>query len=192
MISLANGHWNARIAETGAELKSLSNASTGQEHIWNGDPAWSERIRAAALPGHRRAQGRRVPARGPRVQAAVARLRPWKRVHRDSRGLRVGGAAARFERGDPRWVPLRFRPDRHLRPYALGNRRALHSPERRTDQHALLYRLAPGLRGPIRRRGAGELLRLLRTRGEPRALVLQGRSDRRGQDRRGHGEQPSP
>lgn len=40
MISLGNGYWNARIAETGAELKSLSNAATGQEHIWHGDPAW--------------------------------------------------------------------------------------------------------------------------------------------------------
>ncbi len=40
MISLGNGYWNARIAEKGAELKSLSNAATGQEHIWLGDPAW--------------------------------------------------------------------------------------------------------------------------------------------------------
>jgi galactose mutarotase-like enzyme len=40
MISLENGYWNARISETGAELKGLSNASTGQEHIWHGDPAW--------------------------------------------------------------------------------------------------------------------------------------------------------
>lgn len=40
MITLSNGYWNARVAETGAELKSLSNAATGQEHIWHGDPAW--------------------------------------------------------------------------------------------------------------------------------------------------------
>jgi galactose mutarotase-like enzyme len=40
MITLGNGYWNARVSETGAELKSLSNAETGQEHIWNGDPAW--------------------------------------------------------------------------------------------------------------------------------------------------------
>jgi galactose mutarotase-like enzyme len=40
MISLGNGYWNARIAEKGAELKSLCNAATGQEHVWNGDPAW--------------------------------------------------------------------------------------------------------------------------------------------------------
>jgi galactose mutarotase-like enzyme len=40
MISLGNGHWNARVSEKGAELKSLSRAATGQEHIWSGDPAW--------------------------------------------------------------------------------------------------------------------------------------------------------
>jgi galactose mutarotase-like enzyme len=40
MISLGNGYWNARVSEAGAELKSLSNAATGQEHIWHGDPAW--------------------------------------------------------------------------------------------------------------------------------------------------------
>jgi galactose mutarotase-like enzyme len=40
MISIRNGLWSARIAEMGAELKSLACLSSGQEHIWNGDPAW--------------------------------------------------------------------------------------------------------------------------------------------------------
>ena len=40
MISLGNGIWGARISETGAELKSLAALSSGQEYIWNGDPAW--------------------------------------------------------------------------------------------------------------------------------------------------------
>ena len=40
MIELGNGYWKARVAEKGAELKSLYCAETGVEHIWNGDPAW--------------------------------------------------------------------------------------------------------------------------------------------------------
>jgi galactose mutarotase-like enzyme len=40
MIELGNGCWKARIAEKGAELKSLYCVQTGVEHIWNGDPAW--------------------------------------------------------------------------------------------------------------------------------------------------------
>ena len=40
MISLRNELWSARVSETGAELKSLASAPTGQEYIWNGDPAW--------------------------------------------------------------------------------------------------------------------------------------------------------
>jgi galactose mutarotase-like enzyme len=40
MITLRNGLWGARISEAGAELKSLASLSSGQEHIWNGDPAW--------------------------------------------------------------------------------------------------------------------------------------------------------
>jgi galactose mutarotase-like enzyme len=40
MITLGNGLWGARISEMGAELKSLANLSSGQEYIWNGDPAW--------------------------------------------------------------------------------------------------------------------------------------------------------
>ena len=40
MITIRNGFWGARIAETGAELKSLCWLATGQEYIWNGDPAW--------------------------------------------------------------------------------------------------------------------------------------------------------
>jgi galactose mutarotase-like enzyme len=40
MIAITNGLWSARISETGAELKSLSAVSSGQEYIWNGDPAW--------------------------------------------------------------------------------------------------------------------------------------------------------
>jgi len=40
MITLTNGSWGAKISEMGAELKSLANLATGQEHIWNGDPAW--------------------------------------------------------------------------------------------------------------------------------------------------------
>ena len=40
MISIRNGLWSARISETGAELKSLSSVSSGQEYIWSGDPAW--------------------------------------------------------------------------------------------------------------------------------------------------------
>ena len=40
MIGIRSGLWSARISETGAELKSLSSVSSGQEYIWNGDPAW--------------------------------------------------------------------------------------------------------------------------------------------------------
>ncbi len=40
MIPLRNEFWSARISETGAELKSLASLSSGQEHIWHGDPAW--------------------------------------------------------------------------------------------------------------------------------------------------------
>jgi galactose mutarotase-like enzyme len=40
VITLTNGLWGARISEAGAELKSLASLSSGQEHIWNGDPAW--------------------------------------------------------------------------------------------------------------------------------------------------------
>jgi galactose mutarotase-like enzyme len=40
MITIRNGFWGARISETGAELKSLCWLATGQEYIWNGDPAW--------------------------------------------------------------------------------------------------------------------------------------------------------
>ncbi len=40
MISLSNGVFSARIAETGAELKSLVDLSSGREHMWSGDPAW--------------------------------------------------------------------------------------------------------------------------------------------------------
>jgi galactose mutarotase-like enzyme len=40
MITIRNSFWGARISETGAELKSLASLSSGQEYIWNGDPAW--------------------------------------------------------------------------------------------------------------------------------------------------------
>jgi galactose mutarotase-like enzyme len=40
MITLNNGLWGARIAEIGAEMKSLMDLSSGQEYVWNGDPAW--------------------------------------------------------------------------------------------------------------------------------------------------------
>jgi galactose mutarotase-like enzyme len=40
MIELGNGYWKARVAEKGAELKSLLCVETGTEHVWNGDPAW--------------------------------------------------------------------------------------------------------------------------------------------------------
>jgi galactose mutarotase-like enzyme len=40
MITIRNGTWGARVSETGAELKSLADLATGQEYIWNGDPAW--------------------------------------------------------------------------------------------------------------------------------------------------------
>jgi galactose mutarotase-like enzyme len=40
MITLNNGLWGARIAGMGAEMKSLMDLSSGQEYVWNGDPAW--------------------------------------------------------------------------------------------------------------------------------------------------------
>ena len=40
MITIGNGTWGAKIAESGAELKSLVNLSTGQEYMWQADPAW--------------------------------------------------------------------------------------------------------------------------------------------------------
>ena len=40
MITIRNGSWGARIAEQGAELKSLADLSTGQEYMWQADPAW--------------------------------------------------------------------------------------------------------------------------------------------------------
>ena len=39
-VTLQNGYFGARIAETGAELKSLVDLSSGREYIWHGDPAW--------------------------------------------------------------------------------------------------------------------------------------------------------
>jgi galactose mutarotase-like enzyme len=40
MVTIRNALWGARISETGAELKSLAALPSGQEYIWNGDPAW--------------------------------------------------------------------------------------------------------------------------------------------------------
>jgi galactose mutarotase-like enzyme len=40
MITIKNGLWGARIAELGAELKNMTDLSSGQEYIWSGDPAW--------------------------------------------------------------------------------------------------------------------------------------------------------
>lgn len=40
MITLRNGRWGAQISEMGAELKSLVDLRSGQEYVWNGDPAW--------------------------------------------------------------------------------------------------------------------------------------------------------
>jgi galactose mutarotase-like enzyme len=40
MITLRSGRWGAQISEMGAELKSLADLTSGQEYIWNGDPAW--------------------------------------------------------------------------------------------------------------------------------------------------------
>jgi galactose mutarotase-like enzyme len=40
MITIGNGIWHARVAETGAELKGLTFLPTGQEYIWRGDPSW--------------------------------------------------------------------------------------------------------------------------------------------------------
>jgi galactose mutarotase-like enzyme len=39
-ISIQKGKWNARIAEKGAELRSLTDTATGREYLWSGDPAW--------------------------------------------------------------------------------------------------------------------------------------------------------
>jgi galactose mutarotase-like enzyme len=40
MITIRNGTWGAKISEAGAELKSLADLSTGQEYMWQADPAW--------------------------------------------------------------------------------------------------------------------------------------------------------
>jgi galactose mutarotase-like enzyme len=40
VITIKNAAWAAKIAEQGAELKSLVNAATGQEYMWQADPAW--------------------------------------------------------------------------------------------------------------------------------------------------------
>ena len=40
MITIGNGTWGAKISEAGAELKSLTDLSTGQEYMWQADPAW--------------------------------------------------------------------------------------------------------------------------------------------------------
>jgi galactose mutarotase-like enzyme len=40
MITIGNGTWGAKISEAGAELKSLADVSTGQEYMWQADPAW--------------------------------------------------------------------------------------------------------------------------------------------------------
>jgi galactose mutarotase-like enzyme len=39
-VTIANGAFTARIAEAGAELKSLVEMSTGREYMWQADPAW--------------------------------------------------------------------------------------------------------------------------------------------------------
>jgi galactose mutarotase-like enzyme len=40
MITIRNGTWAAKISEAGAELKNLTDLSTGQEYMWQADPAW--------------------------------------------------------------------------------------------------------------------------------------------------------
>jgi galactose mutarotase-like enzyme len=40
MITIRNASWGAKISELGAELKSLTNLATGQEYMWQADPAW--------------------------------------------------------------------------------------------------------------------------------------------------------
>ena len=40
MITIGNGTWGAKISEAGAELKSLTDLSTGPEYMWQADPAW--------------------------------------------------------------------------------------------------------------------------------------------------------
>ncbi len=40
MISLSNGVFSARIAEAGAELRSLVDLASGREYMWSGDSAW--------------------------------------------------------------------------------------------------------------------------------------------------------
>ena len=40
MITIRNGTWAAKISEAGAELKSLTDLSNGQEYMWQADPAW--------------------------------------------------------------------------------------------------------------------------------------------------------
>ena len=39
-VELSNSILSARIEDTGAELKSLKEISTGVEYIWQSDPAW--------------------------------------------------------------------------------------------------------------------------------------------------------
>jgi len=39
-VTIANEHFEARIEEAGAELKSLKEKSSGTEYIWPGDPTW--------------------------------------------------------------------------------------------------------------------------------------------------------
>lgn len=39
-VTMHNGRWRAVVAELGAELKSLVDVATGQEYMWQANPAW--------------------------------------------------------------------------------------------------------------------------------------------------------
>ena len=85
MITIRNSLWGARISETGAELKSLASLSSGQEYIWNGDPAWWNGSAPVLFPVIGGLKGGEYSYEGRTLQASLARVCAGKRVQRHAR-----------------------------------------------------------------------------------------------------------
>ena len=186
-VTIANGLWQARIAETGAELKSLVDLATGQDYMWSADPAWWNGTAPVLFPvigglkdGSYTWEGRQYKlashgfARG--SQFTVVSSSP------ESAQLELCSSATTRE-----MYPFEFSLRVGFSLERTGLVRALRGAQHGAVPDALLHRLAPRFPHPLCRGLAGELLRALRPGGGARALVLQGRAGGGGQDCTRHG-----
>jgi galactose mutarotase-like enzyme len=90
---IRNDRLSARVAETGSELKGLTDLSTGTEHIWKGDPAWWSGSAPVLFPivgGLKDGRYRLGGATYEMPQHGLVRKKPWSLVS-------SGGAEAVFE-----------------------------------------------------------------------------------------------